>query len=506
MEKAKEILRLSGSGMTQREIAGAMGCSLGTVHMVLAKVKQAGILDPVALNSKELGSLLYPPSKGVKKEIEPDLEYIHREMQKKGVTLTLLWEEYKIANPGGLMLSQFCERYRRFRKQNEVYLRKSYKAGERMLVDWAGLTMRYTGRQAEAVKVYLFVADLPASSYLYVEPFSDMGQESWIQAHINAFGYYGGVPRLLVPDNTKTAVIKARYYDPELNKTYHELAVHYGAAIVPARSRKPTDKAPVETGVQIVERRIIAKLRDRQFFSLSEVREAVKAELELLNTQAFSKLPGNRRQAFMENEKGSLKPLPEGKYEYAQWKEAKAAFDYHIQFDSFFYSIPYTFAGKIVHIRATARAIEVFSGGERIAAHIRNYDTRHRYTTSFEHMPEKHKAVADWTPERFLSWAAKTGEKTKAYIASLMESREHPEQAFKTCAGILRLGETVSSEAMEAICCMAVERHVYTYKYFDLLLKQEAPGESPPIAHTNVRGKEYYRNAGQAPAGEALHA
>jgi transposase len=506
MEKAKEILRLSGSGMTLREVAGATGCSLGTVHMVLAKVKEAGVIDPLALSSKELGSLLYPPSKGAGKAHEPDLEYIHREMRKKGVTLTLLWEEYKQAHPAGLMLSQFCERYRKFRKQNEVYLRKSYKAGERMLVDWAGLTMQYTDKEGQPVKAYLFVAVLPASSYLYAEPFGDMGQESWTMAHVNAFEYYGGAPRLLVPDNTKTAVVKAKYYDPWLNKAYHELALHYGAAIVPARSREPTDKAPVETGVQIVERRIIATLRHRQFFSLAELREAVRAELEAVNTRDFAKLPGNRRQVFLQTEKGELRPLPPNRYEYAQWKQAKAAFDYHVPFDSFFYSIPYGFAGKTVSIRATSRSIEVFSEGQRIAVHSRNYDTRRRYTTCFEHMPEKHRAVADWTPERFLSWAAKTGEKTRAYIAALMASREHPEQAFKTCAGILRLGETVPRETMEAACEQAALCNIFTYQYFNRLLKQTPLRDTPPIAHANLRGKAYYALCPQELAGEAPHA
>ena len=254
MEKAKEILRLSlEMGLSQRDTASATGCSLGMVNAVLARVKKAGIKTPLALETKELGSIIYPAGKG-KCKSEPDFEYIDREMKKKGVTLFLLWEEYKIENPEGCMYTQFCAKYREHRKKNSVYMRKFYKAGERMLVDWAGVSMKYSsGRDGEKT-AYIFVAVLPASSFLYAEPLGDMKMESWIQGHVNAFEYFGGVPRLLVPDNTKTAVTKAGRYEAQLNKTYMEMAEHYGTAIVPTRPRSPQDKAPVETGVQIVER------------------------------------------------------------------------------------------------------------------------------------------------------------------------------------------------------------------------------------------------------------
>src|SRR5215469_12308824 len=267
MEKAKEILRLSlEMGLSQREAASGTGCSLGMVNAVLKRVKEAGVKDPLSLDTKELGSIIYPPRKG-KGKAEPDFEHIDREMKKKGITLFLLWEEYKMENPEGCMYTQFCAKYREFRKKNSVYMRKVYKAGERMLVDWAGLTMKYTENGNEKT-AYVFVAVLPASSFLYAQPFADMKMESWIQGHVNTFEYIGGVPRLLVPDNTKTAVAKAGRHEAELNRTYREMAEHYGAAIVPTRPYSPQDKAPVETGVRIVERRIIAKLRHSRFFSL----------------------------------------------------------------------------------------------------------------------------------------------------------------------------------------------------------------------------------------------
>ncbi|GHU09426.1 integrase [Spirochaetia bacterium] len=496
MERAKEILRLYYEmGLSQRDVARGTGCSLGVVNAILSRVKEAGIHDPQTLSSKELGSILYPPSgEAVGSKSEPDIERIDREMKKKGVTLMLLWEEYREAHPDGLMYTQFCSRYREYRKKNQVYLRKVYKAGERLLVDWAGLTMQYTEGAVEH-KAYIFVATLPASSYLYVEAFRDMTIESWIDAHIHAFEYFGGVPHLLVPDNTKTAVIKARYYDPVLNKTYKEMAGHYGTVIVPARSRRPTDKAPVETAVQIVERRIIAKWRSRQFFSFQEVQQAVHEGLEELNDMPFQKLPGSRRSVFLETEKAELMRLPQRPYEYAQWKKAKVAFDYHVVCDkAHFYSVPYDLVGETVEIRSTSRTIEVFFEGNRVAAHARCYDPRKRYTTEPEHMPKKHQAVADWSPERFISWAAKTGVQTKTFIAALLEQREHPEQAFKTCAGILRLGQSMSPDRMEQLCARALAQNIYTYKMFALLLKEKTDREQDtPIQHENLRGSRYFQ-------------
>jgi transposase len=470
---------------------------VGTVCNVLGKAKTSGIGYPPSLSSKELGSALYPPQgESGSPKPEPDLGHIHREMRKKGITLTLLWEEYKTEHTDGLMFTQFCQRYRDFRKQNDVYMRKVYKAGERMMVDWAGMTMRYTDAKGKEVPVYLFVSDLPASSYLYVEAFLDMEQKSWMDGHIHAFEYYGGAPRILVPDNTKTAVTKARYYDPELNRSYREMAAYYGSAVIPARRRKPKDKAPVETGVQIVERRIIAKLRNRQFFSVEEIRIAVKEELEVVNTKPFQKLETNRRELFAEIERSELLPLPHGKYEYAEWKKAKAAFDYHVPYDGHYYSIPYIYAGKQVDIRATSRMIEVLCDGERIASHIRGYDKYRRYTTEADHMPERHRAMMEWSPERFASWARTVGGNTEQYIQRLLKERDHPEQAYKTCAGILRLAKTVSREQMEAACEKALQQAVYTYKYFTILLKNMDTPKPRPIRHDNLRGSGYYGGGG----------
>ena len=492
MEKAREILRLSlEMGLSQRDVASGTGCSLGMVNSVLARVNEAGVVDPLGLDSKELGSIIYPPTVGGKKA-EPDFTYVDMEIKKKGVTLFLLWEEYKVANPEGCMYTQFCTRYREYRKKNSVYMRKVYKAGERMLEDWAGLTTKYLEEGKYEKTMYFFVAVLPASSYLYVQPFSDMKMASWIEGHVKAFEYFGGVPRLLVPDNTKTAVKKASNYDPELNKTYTEMAGHYGAAIVPARPYSARDKAPVETAVQIVERRIISKLRHTRFLSRDDLGEAVHEELEALNDQAFQKLEGSRRSVFLSTELQELRGLPLSRYEYAQFKQAKAGFDYHVALDkTHYYSVPYQFAGKEVQIRSTLRTVEIFCEGQRIACHIRNNDIRKRYVTEPSHMPENHRAVADWSPQRFLSWAQKTGENTRKYIAWQLGRKEHPEQAYRTCAGILRIASTIKPQQMEEACALALAQQIYSYKYFVKLL--EGRKQQEPIIHENLRGKDYYQ-------------
>jgi transposase len=463
----------------------------------LSRVKDANLTDPFSLSDKELGSIIYPPIKG-KEKPEPDFPHINREMKKKGVTLGLLWEEYKAHHPGGYMYTQFCAKYREYRKSNSVYMRKVYKAGERMLVDWSGVTMQYhdcSVRGENTKPAYVFVAVLPASSYIYAEPFANMKMENWIQGHVNAFEYFGGVPRLLIPDNAKTAVVKAHRYEPELNATYQEMAKQYNTVIVPARPRSPTDKAPVETAVQIVQRQIIARLRHTKFLSLVELAEAFDAQLELLNNHPFQKLDGCRRSLFLAAEQQELQKLPEQRYEYADIKQAKVGFDYHVALDkTHFYSVPYHYAGKIVSIRWNSRVLEVLCEGERIACHVRSHGTQRRYTTDPAHMPEHHRAVSDWSPQRFISWAAKTGEQTKRYITTLLEHREHPEQAYRTCAGILRIASKATSGQMETACTEALVCNIYSYTGFAQLLESIAVAQ--PVVHENLRGKDYFKGGG----------
>jgi hypothetical protein len=381
-------------------------------------------------------------------------------------------------------------------------MRKVYKAGDQMMVDWVGQTLNYEDRHGDTHKVYFFAAILPASSIMYAEPFLDMRLEAWIEAHINAFEYFGGVPRLLIPDNLKSAVTRVSRHESDLNKTYVEMARYYGTAILPTRPAAPRDKGPVENAVKIVEYKMIAPLRDRQFHSFPELRKEVMTALERVNTMPFQKLPGSRKELFERTEKQALKLLPPSRYEAAAFKLAKVNFDYHVQYEGFYYSVPFQYAHKQVEIRATTRTIEVFCGFERIAVHLRNYNPSKRYTTCFEHMPKNHQAMADWTPGRFKNWAAKIGSETEAYITSLMEARDQPEQSFRTCTAILHLADTAAAGDMEMAAGQALKMRAFGFKSFEIILKRISAAKgienTEPIKHENIRGSAYYQEAGHA--------
>ena len=332
MSKIREILRLKFDvRLSLRDIAASCNCGKSTVDDVLKRAKGANIPWPCYLNDKELLSLIYPPVKTLNKAIEPDLNYIFSEMKKKHVTLMLLWEEYKRDNPGGLMYTQFCERYRNFKKANHISMHIEHKAGEEMQVDWAGSIIPYTDLSSgEDKKAYIFVSVLPASSYPFAYAYSNMRLPSWIDAHIKAFEFYGGVTRVTVPDNTKTAVKTPDLVDPLLNISYNEMAAHYGTTIVPARASKPKDKTADENTVKNISQRIIAALRNYRFFSIYEINEAIRTELKKLIERPFQKIEGNRLSAFLAIDKPALKPLPSSQYEYADLKETKIGFNYHV--------------------------------------------------------------------------------------------------------------------------------------------------------------------------------
>ena len=361
MPRAREILRLKHDvRLSIREIAQACNCGKSTVAEILDRAEKAGITWSTDCNDKQLMSFLYPPIEKNDSTPEPDMEYVFREMRKKGVTLMLLWEEYKERHPEGIMYSQFCERYNNFKKDNKISMHKEHKAGEEVEVDWTGSTLSYVNAETGEVKeAYVFVAVLPASSYPFAYAYADTKAANWIDAHVRAFDFFGGVPRITIPDNTKTAVIKSDLVDPILNKSYNEMAVHYRTTIVPARAGKPKDKAADENMVGNVSRRIIAALRNRQFFSLHEINQAIYELLNKFISRPFQKMEGNRLTAFEQIDKPCLQPLPVSKYEYAEWKEAKVQFNYHVDYDGFFYSVHYSYINKPCSIRATARAIEI---------------------------------------------------------------------------------------------------------------------------------------------------
>ncbi len=504
MSKVREILRLKFDvGLSLRDIAASCNCGKSTVDDVLRRAKEANISWPCDLKDKELVSLVYPPTKTESKAIEPDLNYIFNEIKKKHVTLMLLWEEYKRDNPDGLMYTQFCERYRSFKKANRISMHIEHKAGEEMQVDWAGSTIPYSDPSSGMEKkAYIFVAVLPASSYPFAYAYSNMKLPSWIDAHIRAFEFYGEVPKITIPDNTKTAVKTPDLVDPLLNTSYNEMATHYGTTLVPARASKPKDKAADENTVKNVSQRIIAALRNHQFFNIYEINEAVKIELKKLIERPFQKIEGNRLSAYLAIDKPALKPLPPTRYEYAEWKEARVGFNYHVEYEGFYYSVPYTHIGKASRIRATLAVIEIFADGERIAAHKRNFNTHKRYMTLPEHMPESHKIVTGWDSDKYLAWAEKIGPKTKILIANILKSHEYYIQAYRACMGIMKLSSSYTSESVEAASKEAIDKGVSNYKYFNMMLRKTTVTPSSDkktdkiVKNTNVRGAETYAGVG----------
>lgn len=504
MSKVREILRLKFDvGLSLRDIAASCNCGKSTVDDVLKRAREANISWPCDLKDKELVSLVYPPTKTQNKVIEPDLNYIFNEMKKKHVTLMLLWEEYKRDNPGGLMYTQFCERYRTFKKANQISMHIEHKAGEEMQVDWAGSTIPYTDLSSGMEKkAYIFVSVLPASSYPFAYAYSNMKLPSWIDAHIKAYEFYGGVAKVTIPDNAKTAVKMPDLVDPLLNASYNEMAAHYGTTLVPTRTAKPKDKAADENTVKNISQRIIAALRNHRFFSVYDINEAIKIELKKLIERPFQKIEGNRLSAFLAVDKPALKPLPSTRYEYADWKEAKVGFNYHVEYDGFYYSVHYTYIGEASRIRATLSVIEIFIDGERVAAHKRNFDIYKRYMTLPEHMPESHKIVAGWNSDKYLAWAEKIGPKTKMMIANILESHEYHIQTYRACMGIMKLSSGYPSESIEAASQEAIDKGICNYKYFSMIIKKTAiepstdKEEDKIVENTNIRGAKTYAGGG----------
>lgn len=405
MRKIKEILRLAELGLARREIGRSLSVSPTTVGDVLRRAEAAGISWPAAkgLGEQTLDARFYPPPAPSRvPRPEPDPEKLHRELARKGVTLQLLWLEYKAEHPEGLQYTQFCERYRRWRRKADVVLRQEHKAGEKLFVDFAGQTVpivdRTTGEVREAS---IFVAVLGCSNYTYVEATWGEDLRSWLAAHVHCFAALGGVPRTMVPDNLKSAVSDADYYEPDLNPAYAELARHYGCSVAPARARKPRDKAKVEAGVLIVSRRILAAVRDRRFFSLGELNEYLAAETARLNETPFQKLEGTRQSLLESLDGPALLPLPLAPYEFAQWKRARVGIDYHVEFEKNFYSVPYQLAREEVEVRATMGVVEILFRGTRVASHRRRFG-RGEYSTLPEHMPESHRRYLEWSPARLI--------------------------------------------------------------------------------------------------------
>jgi len=424
---------------------------------------------------------------------------VHTELRRKSVTLRLLWVEYREVHPDGYGYSQFCALYRRWAKCLNPSMRMPHKAGEKFFVDYAGQTVSVVNpATGEIRQAQIFVAVLGASSYTYAEAQWSQDLPNWIGGHVRAFSFFGGVPEILIPDNLKTGVKNPCRYEPDINPTYHDLAQHYGTAVIPARVRKPKDKAKVEVGVQVVERWILARLRNRRFFGLADLNRAIRELLNELNNRLMRHLGKSRRELFETLDQPALRPLPGLPYEFAIWKKARVHIDYHIEFDKHYYSVPYTLVRKEVFLRATERTVEVFYKHRRVASHTRSRD-RGRYTTLPEHMSPAHRKYCEWSPDRFLRWAEKIGPCTAQLVKAVLISRKHPQQAYRSCLGILRLGKRYTDERLEAACRRALPAGIRSYKgiknILDTKLDQIQPEEPTTAAlttHANIRGQSYY--------------
>ena len=508
MRQAREIIRLKFSaGVPAREIARRLGLAPSTVRETLKRLASAGLCWPLpeGISDNDLEVALYANRRGKlghRRYVEPDWPGVHRELKRKHVTLLIVWDEYIAANPGGYSYSRFCELYRGFESKLSPTMRQMHAAGERLFVDYAGdgvpvVIDRLTG---EIRNAQIFVAVLGASSFTFAHASWTQTLPDWIDAHVHAFEAIGGVPHLLVPDNTKTAVIKACLYDPQINRTYAEMAAHYGTAILPARPRRPRDKAKVEQAVLIIERWLLGRLRHRIFYSLSEVNAAIVEWMTHLNeVRPIRRLGVTRRQLLEEIDRPALKFLPAEPYEFSEWRTCRVGIDYHIEAAAHYYSVPHRFARTEVEARLTARTVEIFLKGERIAAHMRA-SGNHRHTTVAEHMPSSHRRYAGWTIERIRADARGIGPATAALCELILEHRPHPEQGFRACLGVVRLAGPFGAERLESAAARAIDIGARTYGSVKSILDnnldrrpaRKRATDGTPILHSNIRGSRYY--------------
>ncbi len=502
MRKVREILRLHfGAGLSIRQVAQSCNIGRSTAGEYIQRARNAGLGWPLPedMDETQLEAALFKRPNYNTKRPPLDIHYLHTEMCRKGVTLQLLWHEYKQAHPDGYQYTQFCEHYRRGRKKLDLCLRQEHRVGEKTFVDWAGHTIpivdRYTG---EITAASIFVAVLGASNYTYAEAFPSQALVHWITAHIHTFEFFGGTSKIVVPDNPKTAVTKPCRYEPELNPLYHDMAVHYGTAVIPTRVRKPQDKGKVEVGVQLVERWILAVLRNHTFFSLAELNTAIQELLEQLNNKKFRKLPTTRRELFETLDRPALKPLPAERYPFVDWKTARVNIDYHIEVNRHFYSVPYQLVGEQVDVRLGPQVVEVLYKHRRVASHVRSF-VPGRATTSPEHRPKAHQKYLEWTPSRIIRQAGKIGPHTAKMVETIMASKPHPEQGYRACLGVIRLAKRYSSERLEAACKRSLAIGSHSYKSVNSILKaglDQAPLRKqvvkPGPTHENIRGPEYY--------------
>jgi len=509
MRKIEEVLRLKfEANLSGRKIAASCGIARSTVAEYLARFKRAGLNWPLPaeMTQRQLERALFPAPVR-RSDIEhalPDWEAIHKELKTKHqthVTLYLLWQEYRLQQAGGYQYSQFCALYRQWLGKVDVVMRQAHRAGEKLFVDYAGQTVGVIDRQTGEVKTaQIFVAVLGASSYTYAEASWSQGLSDWIGAHVRALEYIGGVPEILVPDNLRSAVSKAHRYEPDINPSYQDMARHFGLAIVPARVRKPRDKARAEAGVLLVERWILAVLRKQTFFSLASLNREILRLLKALNERPFKKRSGSRHTLFVDIDQPALRPLPVERYEFATWRKVRVAPNIHVEVDRSYYSVPYALVKKQLDARLTEHCVELLYQGKRVANHVRAL-TPGSYSTVPEHMPIRHQKQLEWTPQRLIRWAQKSGGATAAVVQQLLAARHHPQQAYNACFGIMQLGKGYGDERLEAACQRALMTGAIGYRHIASILKHGLDKQALPEQqaltltlpeHNNLRGSDYF--------------
>lgn len=505
MRKTKEICRLAEEvGLSGRAIARVCGISNSTVAATLSRLAAAGLSWPTvsAMSETELERLLYrEQGQTAPDPLEPDWIHVRTELSRKHVTLRLLWEEYRQEHPDGYGYSWWCAHYRKWLATADPVMRQVHVFGEKVFVDWAGDTVPVvdaaTGEIAEA---YLFVAVLGASNYTFVEAFRCEDTEAFLTGHAHAFTFFGGAPRLIVCDNLKTGVKRPDRYEPDVNVEYAEMAAHYGCAVMPTRVRRPRDKAKVEAGVLHAYRMILAPLRNRTFFSFTELNDAIAGLLDVLNARQLKKMAGSRASIFTERELPELIPLPATPYHYRTHKTSKVHIDYHIEIATHRYSVPHTLIGQTVEVFVAAGTVEVYHRGERVAVHVRGF-ARGGFSTDPAHMPPSHREHGKWTPERIASWLAQTGPRTGEFSVKVMEAFPHPELGYRSCLGLVRLGQKHGAERLEAACAHALAIGANRYVSVKSILERgldavPLPGEQVALpavtGHENLRGPGYY--------------
>jgi transposase len=512
MKHIKEVLRLKFElGLSNRDIAISLSMSSSSVSKythLFEKSKLAWPL-PADLGDTQIHDLLFKDQMSTKlgtpvvtaKHTPIDCNYIHKELKRKSVTLNLLWEEYTQNNVNNAYSrSQYCAIYKQWSKLRNVSMRQQHKAGDKLFIDYSGQTVPIIDKNTgEIRKAEIFLAVLGASSYIFAEATWTQGLTDWISSHVRAFEYFDGVPSLLVPDNLRSGIKKPCRYEPEENASYAELARHYGTTILPARPKKPKDKAKAEESVQHVERRILARLRNTTFFSLYELNEQIRKILKEVNDAPFQKIPDQTRSSlFLEVDKPALKPLPIHKFEFIEFKNTKVHIDYHVEAKGHYYSVPYILVGKIVELKITATIIEILFDGKTVANHMRNYK-RGAHTTLDEHMPEKHKQQSGWTESRFIKWANTIGQETVKTVEKIIAKKQHPEQSYRACLGLLSLAKKYSAQRLEAACTLANKVGSYNRHTVVTILQngtdqlpQEPDDVTSTITHENIRGPEYF--------------